>query len=425
MAVDQIAMWRTILLSATALLALMFVPMGIVLTGAALDDLYLSPDDPAIEYSTRPTHDPIAELNRKIQQGHARLKFDAANGYLRPLLDTLGIPVESQLAVFSKTSFQTEGIGPHNPRSIFFNDSVAVAWLRGAWTLEVAAEDPEQGVVFYIVDQMFSEKPVFHRRDDCLTCHNSYNAAGVPGMLVRSVFTGRDGRALFQLGSYNTDHSSPMEQRWGGWYVTGKSGGAAHMGNTLVMGAQAEAPAEHELASLDGKIDTGGYLSRYSDIVALMVFEHQMRAINLLTRLGWEARYAAYRKTPLAPDAPVALADYMLFLDEAPLKGRIEGSSGFDRKFAAEGPRDSKGRSLRQFDLERRLMRYPCSYMIYSAAFDALPAAARDAVYQRMWAVLSGKETGERYARLTDGDRQAVIEILRETKPGLPKYFRD
>jgi hypothetical protein len=410
----------SILKLGTTLVAL--VALGATL-GAAFDDLYISPDDAAIEYSSRPTHDPVAELNRKIQAGQAGLKFDAASGYLRPLLEALGIPVESQLAVFSKTSFQTNGIGPHNPRSLFFNDSVTVAWVRGAWTLELAAEDPEQGVVFYTLDQMFSEKPVFRRRNDCLSCHNSDNAAGVPGMLMRSVFTARDGTALFQLGSYNTDHSSPLEQRWGGWYVTGKSGGAVHMGNTLVTDGQtgAPAPAEHELASLDGKIDTGGYLSKYSDIVALMVFEHQMRAINLLTRVGWEARYAASRKTPLAPDAVVALADYLLFVDEAPLHGRIESSSGFDRKFAAGGPRDSQGRSLRQFDLERRLMRYPCSYMIYSAAFDALPAVARDAVYQRMWAVLSGREKGERYARLTPADRQAVVEILRETKPGFPQ----
>ena len=417
-------MRRTNLLFGTA------VVIGCAALCAALpvfDDLYISPDDAAIEYSTRPTHDPLAELNRRIQQGQTRLQFDPANGYLRPLLETLGVPVESQMAVFSKTSFQTNGIGPHNPRSVFFNDSVAVAWLRGAWTVELAAEDPEQGVVFYTLDQQLSDKPVFHRRDDCLSCHNSYNAAGVPGMLVRSVFTARDGTALFQLGSYAADHSSPMEQRWGGWYVTGKSGGARHMGNILVMDAKAEAPAPQagELASLDGKIDTGAYLSKYSDIVALMVFEHEVRAINLLTRAGWEARYAAYRKTTPASDASVALADYLLFVDEAPLKGRIEGSSGFDRKFAAGGPLDSKGRSLRQFDLERRLMRYPCSYMIYSAAFDALPAGTRDAVYQRMWAVLSGKESGERYARLTAADRQAVIEILRETKPGLPKYFWD
>jgi hypothetical protein len=213
-----------------------------------------------------------------------------------------------------------------------------------------------------------------------------------------------------------------MEQRWGGWYVTGGTGGAAHMGNTLVMNAQADAPApeRRHLASLDGKIDTGGALSKYSDVVALMVFEHQARAINLLTRAGWEARCAAYQKKPPPPETAAALADYLLFVDEAPLKGRIEGSSGFDRKFAAGGPHDSKGRSLRQFDLERRLMRYPCSYMIYSPAFDALPAVTRDAVYRRMWAVLSGEAAGKRYAHLTLADRQAVIEILRETKPGWP-----
>jgi hypothetical protein len=393
---------------------------------AAFDDIFISPDDPAIAYTTRPAHDPVAELNRKIQAGETRLKFDPANGYLRGLLDALGIPVESQMAVFSKTSFEPAGIGPHNPRSVFFNDAVAVTWLRGAWKLELAAEDPEQGVVFYTLDQFFKDKPEFQRRNDCLTCHNSYNAAGVPGMLVRSVYTERDGAPLFQLGNYYSDHSSPMEQRWGGWYVTGKSGGAAHMGNIFTAPASTEPPAPQasELASLEGKIDTGGYLSKYSDIVALMVFEHQMRAINLITRAGWEARYAAYHKTAAAPDAAIALADYLLFVDEAPLKGRIEGSSGFDRKFAAGGPRDSKGRSLRQFDLERRLLRYPCSYMIYSAAFDALPAATRDAVYQRMWSVLTGKVRGDRYTRLTAADRQAVIEILRDTKPGLPDYFK-
>src|SRR5580700_7611383 len=245
-------MRRIILLSGVAMVAA-------VATLEGLDGVFISPDHPAIQYATRPAHDPVAELNREIQQGRVHLKFDPANGYMRPLLEALGIPVESQMAVFSKTSFQRDGVGPHNPRSLFFNDSVAIAWLRGAWTVELAAEDPEQGVVFYTLDQQFTEKPVFHRRDDCLSCHNSYNAAGVPGMLVRSVFTAHDGTALFQLGSYYTDHSSPMEQRWGGWYVTGKSGGARHMGNILAVDAKAGAPAPRadELASLDGKIDTG------------------------------------------------------------------------------------------------------------------------------------------------------------------------
>jgi len=62
-------------------------------------------------------------------------------------------------------------------------------------------------------------------------------------------------------------------------------------------------------------------------------------------------------------------------------------------------------------------MRYPCSYMIYSAAFDALPAEARDAVYHRMHGILDGDVRDPKYARLTTADRAAIVSILMETKP--------
>jgi hypothetical protein len=114
----------------------------------------------------------------------------------------------------------------------------------------------------------------------------------------------------------------------------------------------------------------------------------------------------------------------MLFVDETPLAGKIEGTSGFTQKFSAEGPADARGRSLRQLDLERRLMRYPCSYMIYSQAFEALPAMAKDAVYRRMWEVLSGGDKQKPYDRLSLADRRAIVEILRDTKKDLPAYFQ-
>lgn len=107
------------------------------------------------------------------------------------------------------------------------------------------------------------------------------------------------------------------------------------------------------------------------------------------------------------------IVDYMLFNGEARLGAPVHGTSGFQEKFASRGPFDRAGRSLRQFDLERRMMRYPCSYMIYSAAFDQLPAEARDAIYQRLWAVSSA-----------DASRRAIVEILRDTKKDLPSYFR-
>ena len=391
------------------------------------------PEDPAIAYGTRSTTGRISRLNHEIEAGRAQLKFDGEQGYLRSALDALHIPVESQMAVFSKTSVQARLIDPHNPRTLFFNDSVVVGWVRGGF-IEVAAQDPQQGVIFYTLTQTPVEKPQFTRHDECLQCHNSNNALGVPGMLVRSQFTGPNGEAMRWLGSYVTDHRSPLEERWGGWYVTGKTGAIRHMGNAVVIDASKPEPLitqqTFNLGSLGGKFDTDAYLSPYSDIVALMVFEHQMRMMNLLTRIGWQTRYALRAgnvrnlSTNGVGEITHELVDYMLFVDEAPLANKIEGTSGFAENFSAEGPYDSRGRSLRQLDLERRLMRYPCSYMIYSDAFEALPSEAKNAIYKRMWLILSGTVLDTRYAHLSFADRQAVVEILRATKPGLPDYFR-
>jgi hypothetical protein len=402
------------------------------------------PDHPTIQYATQPVKDPVAELNRGIQEGKVQLNFDGAQGYLRSVLAALNVPIESQMVVFSKTSVQRGRISPRNPRTLFFNDSVVVGWVRGGF-IELAAEDPRQGVIFYTLDQSFSAyrertmklplDPPFIRTDSCLQCHVSDNTLGVPGMLVRSEFTGPGGVVMRQLGEYLTDHRSPIEQRWGGWYVTGGSGPVRHMGNA--MAADPDKPESMvtsetlNLESLKEKFDTGAYLSPYSDIAALMVFDHQMRMINLLTRMGWETRYGLYEEkvnhTPIGTrlrDTANELVDYMLFVDEAPLAGKIQGTSGFSEKFAAQGPWDRKGRSLRQIDLQRRLMRYPCSYMIYTAAFDSLPAEAKEAVCKRLWQILSGEEKNAKYALLSVADRQAIVEILRDTKRDLPDYFQ-
>jgi len=207
--------------------------------------------------------------------------------------------------------------------------------------------------------------------------------------------------------------------------VTSRASPGRHLGNAVIINpGQPESMVTNEtlhLESLKEKFDTTAYLSPYSDIVAVMIFEHQMRMMNLITRAGWEARVTA--DAPTLRETAREFVDYLFFVDKAPLSARIQGTSGFAEKFAAMGPRDSKGRSLRQFDLERRLMRYPCSYMIYSEAFDNLPAAAKDAIYKRMWEILSGAEKEKKYTRLLPADRQAIVEILRDTRKDLPAYF--
>jgi hypothetical protein len=401
---------------------------------AVFDDfLAPPPDHPAIgyfDYLRRPLRDPVSVLNRKIQQGTAQLRFEDRAGYLRSVLAALDVPVESQIAVFSKTSLQAERIEPKNPRTIFFNDSVAVAWVRGGF-IELASVEPEQGVIFYMLDQRPAAKPEFIRRDDCLRCHLSEVTLGVPGMMIRSRFTAPDGMQKLVVGGYTTDHRSPLEERWGGWYVTGSAGSARHMGNAMIVDeehpeAMVTAQTLHG-STLEGQFDTGAYLSPHSDIAALMVFNHQMHMTNLFTRTDWEVRAALHDKrdlTGLLRDGAKELVDYLLFVDEAPLNGKVRGTSGFAEKFAARGPADSKGRSLRQLDLEKRLLRYPCSYMIYSDAFDSLPEPARAAIYRRMRQILSGEEKDAKYARLSPADRKAIVEILRETKKGLPEYFQ-
>ena len=387
---------------------------------------------PAIQYATRPAADPVAQVMRRGAGGPAAFAFDPRYGYLPAVLAALDVPVESQILTFSKTGIQQALTGPRTPRALYFNDAVVVGYITGAPFVEVASHDPSQGVVFYSLDQDPRSPAAFTRRDGCITCHLSANSLDVPGLLVRSLFVAPDGAPLPQLGSFLIDHRSPFEQRWGGWYVTGTHGPGRHMGNSMVADpARPELAISHEtlnVRSVAARIEAGGYPSPHSDLVALMIFEHQSRVINLLTRIGWEARIAAAASRLDASKGELAVlvreaVDYLVFVDEPPLPAPIAGTSGFAARFPAPGPRDRHGRSLRDLDLNTRLMRYPCSYMIHAPAFDALPAAARDAILRRLWTVLTGEDTDPRYARLPPADRRAAIEILRATKPGLPAYW--
>ncbi len=387
-------------------------------------------DHPAIGYATEPLDDAVTRLSRRVAAGTARLTFEDRWGYLRSLLEALQVPQDSQLVVFSKTSLQAAAIAPRHPRMIYFNDHTVVAWPREGF-IEIATHDPRRGVIFYMLEQRPAQTPVITRPRACLTCHVSYATLNVPGMLTRSVGVAPDGRTLPQLANATPDHRTPFAERWGGWYVSGRTGAAAHLGNATIANPDAPAaqaiPRPSSLAALTA-FDTTAYLTPYSDVAALLVFDHQTHMMNLITRVGWQARVAMADADPRTADtlraAAEALVDYALFVDEARLPGPVEGTSGFTQRFSAAGPRDRQGRSLRQLDLTTRLMRYPCSYLIYSEAFDALPDEAKAAVYARLWAVLSGAAPGPRYARLTAADRTAIIEILRDTKADLPAYFR-
>ena len=382
---------------------------------------------PSIEYAARPRTDAIARLGAALEAGTIRLPFDQRSGYLRALLKALDVDVDSQLAVFSKTSQQAQIISPRNPRAVYFNDRVAVAWPRGGF-IEIAAQDPTQGAAFYALEQRDTPAPRFERPRECLICHVSYATLNVPGLLVRSVATAPDGRGLPFLANGTSDHRTPFAERWAGWFVTGQTTGIAHLGNATVTSPDsALVPAATPLDSMTSRVDTTAYLSPHSDVAALLVFNHQAHMQNLLTRIGWQTRVVLADKAPNAAraiaDAAADVVDYMLFVEEPQLPAPVKGASGFAERFSALGPRDRAGRSLHQLDLQTRLLKYPCSYMIYSEVFEALPAEAKNAIYARLSHVLSGAETAPRYRRLSPSDRGALIEILKGTKPDLPRSF--
>lgn len=369
-------------------------------------------EDPAIVYETAPTATAVTELNRKLEDGRVTFAFDPVSGYLRSALDALNVPVESQLLVYTHTSQQGLRVDMQNPRAVYFNDSVALAFIRGAPTLEVWAQDPKQGTIFYSLPQESASPaaPRFKRETGCLECHLSWETLAVPGPLVLTTFPRRDENDFAD--GFVVDHRDDVSRRWGGWYVTGTQLPPQHMGNLpLFMPNPTPSSAPAEL-SLAGKVDLHGYLTPYSDVVALMVLEHQTHAMNLITRANWEARLG---KADHVREAIADLVDYFLFVDEAPIRRRLEGSSGFAETFSAQGPKDLKGRSLRELQLDGRLMKYPLSYMIYSPAFDALPDATRSAVVARLHQILSGEDVHPKYAHLTPPIRQAILKILEDT----------
>ena len=379
---------------------------------------------PAIAYATTPVTDAAAQLDLKLADRSVTLTREPSSGYLRSLLSALDVMPESQMLVFSQTSMQADQISFQNPRALYFNDKVSVGWVRGAEALEIAVQDPRQGIIFYTLEQG-AAAPRFKRERQCLICHLTWDTLAVPGLTALSTAPLPDKNAY--ANGFTTDHRSPLSERWGGWFVTGQHGQSRHMGNLPVMpedkGKSKIQNPRAVLPSVAGQFDLTGYPTPYSDVVALMVFDHQAHMTNLLTRMGWEARVAVQPNAVRVRDAARDVVDYMLFGEEAALPGRLQGTAGFAEKFAALGPRDSRGRSLRDFDLERRLFRYPLSYMIYSEAFDALPAAAKEAVYARLHAVLTGKEVSVALKRLTAPELTAILEILRDTKKDLPAYF--
>jgi hypothetical protein len=389
---------------------------------------------------------PVAKLQARLQNGQAQLDFDERAGYLPALLRELSISETSQVLVFSKTSLQREHIRPQRPRAVYFSDDVYLGAVNRGEVLEISAVDPQLGAVFYTLAQRRSDRPeLVRQRDSCMQCHASSMTEGVPGHLVRSVYADGQGQLILSAGSFRTTDRSPLRERWGGWYVTGTHGDQRHLGNLLFRDPVDVNNIDFESGAnwteLGGRVNLADYRTPHSDIVALMVLEHQATLHNQITAANYRARLALREQQVLnemlnstSPELSPGIQRRLqragddvlkglLFVGETPLTDAVQGTSGFAEYFAGLGPRDRQGRSLREFDLQRRMFKYPCSYLIDSDAMNALPDQVRSHIYRRLWEIVTDQDTSPTFAHLTRDDRRAIHAILSDTKPGLPDYW--
>lgn len=429
---------------------LLFSTLALAATAARGQDF----EQPPINYSQAKPDNRVSQLFDQIAAGTKQLDFDERFGYLPALLAELDVPVSSQTLVFSKTSLQRNRIAPRTPRALYFSDDVYVGFCQEGDLLEISAVDPQLGTVFYTLEQPpLEEQPLeplvrpqlTRQTDNCLICHGSSQTKEVPGHVVRSVFADAGGLPILSAGTTRVDQTTPLAKRWGGWYVTGTHGEQTHLGNLVVRARRVTGPVDNaagqNVTSLAGRFDTSQYLSPHSDIVALMVLEHQADAHNYLARASFLTRQAMHYQQALNRElgepedhvwdsttsriksAGEPLVEYLFYSGEEKLTAPIRGTSGFAEEFAARGPRDRQGRSLRDFDLQTRMFKHPCSYLVYSPSFAALPAEVKDFVLRRMWDVLHGRDSSGKFAHLSAADRRAILEILRDTLPDLPEYW--
>lgn len=406
-----------------------------------------------ISYYDSESKDPVALLWKEMQSGARKLTPDENGQYLRPLLEALDVPIDSQCMVFSKTSLQINHISPRTPRAIYFNDSVYVGYVQGSSIIELTAVDPQLGCVFYTFESPDMEggeesagreedsyPTIIRDRGQCLSCHATTRTERVPGVLVRSIYPDKAGRPRSGASSFVTDHRSPLIQRWGGWYVTGQHGGMRHLGNLFALDRQnpelVDPDAGANWSTLQKTIDTEPYLKPTSDIVALMVMEHQTRVHNLITRANYETRMALHLDAAMnkALNRPAdhrsdstqrriaaagnELVKGLLFAEEFPLESSISEGSDFYKRFSSRGPVDSKGRSLYELDCQTRLFKYRCSYLLLSEQFDALPKPVMEHVQNKMSDILRGRCEAPEGMLWDDASRQATLEIIQAVKPG-------
>lgn len=373
--------------------------------------------NPLHGYDSRPVNDRFTNwLAQEVDRPTSTLDLSGDLAFLQSLLKALEVPVSSQMLVFTATSLQKGLISARNPRALYFNDDTYIGFVpRGR--IEVISLDPQLGGVFYIFDRLQSgQLPGVRRSDDCMNCHAPRHMENVPGLIVESVVPGMTGGGERAFRREQSGHAIPLAERFGGWHLTGLGENMPHhWGNKLLIRKNGEA---NEVPNPPGeRFDLTRYPLPTSDLLAQLLHEHQIGFINRALQASYRARELAAEAKLDAPalvELTAPLLQYLLFADEVPLEPGIVGESPFAADFCSAGVRDAAGRSLKDLDGSTRLLRYRCSYMIYSPAFRGLPEALRQHLLAELALALAG---GPAAAHIPQEERDAIRGILVETMP--------
>ncbi len=420
--------------------------------GAMLVLIFSSPS-----FAQRPRYEgaPIlysqTECETRVTQGLQRLAsapitWNSASEFVEQVLLALEVPVESQMLVYSKTSAQNSHISPQTPRAIYFSDDIYVGWVQGG-DLEFASFDREIGLVFHRMAVPYRsgirDFPTPVRDRSCLSCHESSATGNVPGLTARSVFPDAKGLPLLQAGSFRIDHTNPINQRWGGWYVTGHLDSLTHLGNQISQEEEGDVTTSPLTATatptlLDGLFREEVYpAGGRSDAVALMIFEQQIAVHNQLMQAHYQAReilyryegfiksfgdedgsFAASRDEQLDHKAELVVQSLLLG-EEQVIEGEgVEGWSAFQEAFRRNARKASNRRSLKDLRLYERLFKYRCSHLIYSDAFTNLPVQLKDRTLSLLKECLENPYSSPISSHLSASEASKISTILSETLEG-------
>jgi hypothetical protein len=260
-----------------------------------------------------------------------------------------------------------------------------------------------------------------------MNCHSVAKTRRVPGLSIRSVIPGSNWGKLVSFRDKQIGHQIPISERFGGWHVTGDPGISNHKGN--LRGEKVGGKIVTDVIEPGTEFDWSAYLTETSDILPHLLLEHQAGFMNMALEATYRARtYQHIGKGEIKPEHVAVLyglaeelVRYLLFADEAKFPaGGIRVDPQYREDFLADRKEASNGISLKDLDLETRLFKHRCSYLIYSDVFQATPDLFRQHVYQVLGEAISTEKPDPDFAYLSVTEKKAIRGILRETLSDLP-----